>query len=414
MRVTVVALALALVLGGVITTPLHAQGGSNYSSLGIGDLRPWVGAQYDALSGTQIGMPTPYGINMVNPSLMGLCPTTRIQASYRFNQHINQAPSVNLAQNNGNFDGVVAMFSVDTAKGFAFSLAITPFSRVAYMVQRSLSTEVDGTTITGSSLQQGEGGTSQAQFAASVKLLPTLRVGLGIGAMFGLLSYTDNVSANGDYSKVYSKLTNDVRGLLYRAGAYWEPSSTLGVGAFATAGGDGSSYITRRAVGSASGSVYLDTTTITETTTQLPMQYGVGASGRIGSGRLGADVMMSDYTGMTINPRPDAAYTTGLRASVGYAAFGSQHPNAEYADRIGWYLGACYEKLYVTYKGANIYEYSGSTGISFPLGGNAMVDAAVSLGIRQPQADGAMQELFGRLFVSVSIGEIWFKPFARD
>ena len=43
-----------------------------------------------------------------------------------------------------------------------------------------------------------------------------------------------------------------------------------------------------------------------------------------------------------------------------------------------------------------------------------MVDAAVSLGKRETDVVDSISELFGRLTVTVSIGEVWFKPFARD
>lgn len=391
-----------------------AQGGSNYSALGIGDLCPWVGAQYDAMSGTQIGMPTPYGINLVNPSLMGISPTTRIQAGYRFSQHLITDNGTSVLQNNGNLDGIAAMFSVDTARGFAFTLAITPFSKVAYLVQRTLHTEFEGGQIDGTSLQQGEGGVSQIQLSASVRLLPTLRVGLGFGGLFGLQTYSDKLTLYGSYSQVYSSQSYDVRGLLYRGGVYWEPSAKFGIGAFVSGGGDGSDYITRRASGIALGSMYFDTVAIQSATAPMPIQYGVGGSIELGSGRLGADVHIMDYTRLTVNVRDDAGYTTGVRTSLGYADFGSQNPGAPFGARVGWYAGASFQKLYVTYIGSSIHEYSGSTGLSFPLGGNAMVDAGVSAGWRGPVDVSALTEYFGRLTITVSIGETWFKPFARD
>ena len=79
MRSLIIALTV-LVCGTGLAT---AQGGSNYSALGIGDLRTTVGGIYDGMAGTAIAMPTPYGINVVNPALVGLATTTRLQGGYR-------------------------------------------------------------------------------------------------------------------------------------------------------------------------------------------------------------------------------------------------------------------------------------------------------------------------------------------
>lgn len=346
---------------------------------------------------------------------MGFTPTTRIQAGYHFNQHlVSNSTNQSLFQNNGSFDGLVAMFSVDTAKGFAVSLSLTPTSKVAYLVQRELTTTYDGGVITGRSLQQGEGGVSSASLASSVRLMPNLRIGIGVSALFGLMSYSDKLYTDGNYSQVYSTQSYDLRGLLYRAGMYWEPFNSFGVGAFIAGGGNGNTIATRRASAAVGGRVYIDTVLSNEVDTPLPLQYGLGMSTAVGRGRIGADVQVSDFTNMNVNVRSDAAYTQGIRTSIGYAYFGSQHIGAAFLDRVGWYLGASYQTDYVTYKGSKINEYSGSTGLSFPLGGNAMVDAAMSLGWRGTNRTDALTELFGRLTVTVSIGEIWFKPFARE
>ncbi len=405
---------LCLALCVLVPSMVHAQGGSNYSALGVGDIRPWVGGMYDAMSGTSIAMPTPHGINTVNPALLGYSPTTRLQAGYRFNQAVITDDVSSLRQNNGSLDGLLAMFSVDTAQGFGVSVGVLPYSKVSYLVTRAVTTEVDGNTIEGISQQLGEGGVSQLQIGASVRLFGALRLGLQGSGLFGILTYTDDTQLGGLYSEVYSSQKYDVRGMIFKAAMYWEGPGGLGVGGFASLGTKASNYITRRASGAVSGNFYFDTTEISETSSDLPTSFGVGISYPIGSGRFGADVRMADYTNVTVNNRLDAAYTTSLRTSIAYAHYGSQSPVATFWKRIGWYFGAGYEKLYVTFQGDDILEYSGSGGISFPLGGNAMVDAGIIGGVRAPSTLEGLTEYFGRLTITVSIGETWFKPFARD
>lgn len=396
------------------TTMSFAQGGSNFSALGIGDLRTSVGGVYDAMGGTTIAIPTPYSINVTNPALLGQATTTRIQVGYRFNQHVVSNETSTLRQNNGNLDGILAMFSIDTAYGFGISFGILPYSRVAYYTQRQLNTNIDGDVITGRSTQTGSGGVSQLHIGSSVRIVPGLQFGLSMGALFGVLTYEDEVTADGPFYSAVSTQSYDLRGLLFRSGLYWSPTSWLNVGAFVSTGGEGSVFITRKAQGYSGGVSIYDTTQVQESTTDLPLTFGFGVSTKSGRTIFGADVEMGQYNGMTINVRDDAGYSDAMRVSLGYSYQAAMSPALTFGNKIGYHAGVSYQQLYATYLNSKITEFSGGGGISFPLGGNAMVDAGLQIGYRAPQDVTVLDEMFGRLTVSISIGETWFKPFARD
>ncbi len=392
----------------------HGQGGSNYSALGIGDLRPTVGGLYDGMGGTAIAMPTPHGINVVNPALLGFATTTRLQGGYRFNQHVISNPDGRtLAQNNGGIDGLVAMFSVDTAYGFGISFGLLPYSDVSYWVRRSLTSGLDGLSVTGSSEQRGSGGSSMVHLGSSVRLGRDLRLGIAVNGMFGVLTYEDDVVANGPFNAVESSQSYDIRGFLFKGGLLWHATDWLNLGGYVMAGNDGSVYITRRATGYQASGVFYDTTQIEETFTGMPLTYGIGISTPIDRGYLGMDLEVQDFTALTVNVRDDAGYTTGLRASLGYTQPG--HPIGSFWKQLGVQGGLSAQRLYTTFRGRDLWELMGAGGLSIPLGGHAMIDAGVQLGYRGV-VDGSneLNEFVGRLTVTVSIGETWFKPFARD
>lgn len=406
-----VALACLLVLGAPV---LRSQGGSNYSALGLGDAHFQAGGLYTAMGGTSIAMPSHYGINVVNPALLGRSVTTRLQVGYRFNQHVvRNVDERIIAQNNGELDGLLAMFSVDTARGFGVSFGILPFTNMAYKVQRPLSAIAGSDTIAGRSAQDGSGGTSMLHLGASVRLLHNLHFGLQFNGLFGVLSYTDRVTADGPFNAVASSKSYDIRGLLLKGGFTWDPSPWLMVGGYVSAGGDGSVFTTRRVTGFSGSSILYDSTRIDEGSTGLPLLVGMGLSTPVGSGRLGADLEMQDFTSVTVNNRPDAGYTTGLRVSVGYTRPGPT--TGSWWNQIGYHAGLSAQRLPVQFKGAPIYESVIAGGLSMPLGGNAMVDAGLQLGYRGVDAPGSdLDELLGRFTVTVSIGEIWFRPFGRE
>lgn len=408
----VVSLILLLLSLGKFTA--LAQGGSNYSALGIGDLRYNVGALYDAMSGTSIAMPMEHGINVVNPALLGLATTTRIQTGYRFNQHVSKSEGITSAQNNGKLDGLIAMFSVDTARGFGFSLGILPYSSLNYSTARNVETILNGKVIRGRSIQLGKGGVSQIQLASSVKLYSDLQIGISGSALFGILEYSDQVVVGQDIWSASSTRSYDIRGLIFKGGIWWRPVKGFNIGTFVSAGTNADVFITRRANGVNPGGVYADTVQIENSSTGLPVTAGVGWSMRTGKNLLGMDFMWGDYTGVTANARPDARYSSMYRSSIGFSHPGEMGSISTFIDNIGYHTGAYFEKLYVTLNGVNLYEYAGSFGISFPLGGHAMIDAAVQAGWRGPGTGSTLTDLFGKLNVTVSIGETWFKPFVRE
>jgi hypothetical protein len=391
----------------------HGQGGSNYSALGIGDLRPTVGALYDGMAGTAIAMPTEFGINVVNPALVGLATTTRLQGGYRFNQHvITGTDGRQVAQNNGELDGLMVMFSVDTSYGFGITFGLLPYSTIAYSVSRKVQTTLDSVLITGTSEQNGDGGTSTIHLGSSVRLFNTLHVGISANALFGVLTYKDRVIADGAPNRVVSSQVYDMRGIMLRGGLMWKPTSWLNVGAYVSGGPDATLFITRNAAGVSSSGISYDTSVVVQNPTGLPLQYGIGVSTPLGGGLLGADLEVYDFTGVNVNVRPDAGYTPGLRFSLGYHHAGQ--PIGSFWKRLGWQSGLSARRLYVTFRDQDLHEFLASGGLSMPLGGNAIIDAGLQLGWRGPFDGKSLQEFVGRLTVSVSIGETWFKPFARD
>ena len=351
-------LAVIILLVLSSATLARGQGGSNYSALGIGDLRTTVGGMYDAMAGTAIAMPTQYGINIVNPALVGMSTTTRIQLGYRFNQHaISNPDGRNLLQNNGEIDGLLALFSVDTSYGFGFSFGLVPYSTVAYDVVRELQSELDGDTIRGTSQQSGSGGSSLLHFNSSVRLFDRIYLGVGLAGMFGVLEYGDEVRVDGPFNVVQSAQTYDIRGFFYRLGTYIKVTDWLNVGAFASGGLDATAFITRRAIAVGSTGQVRDTAQVSEQETGMPRQFGFGVNTPIGRGFLAADVEIGDFSNVTVNVRDDAGHGTGIRTSLGFSSPGSSSRSASWDKKIGYYAGVSFNRLYVTFRDQDINEY---------------------------------------------------------
>lgn len=387
-----------------------AQGGSNYSAIGLGDMRRSVGALYDGMAGTAIAMPNDHGINIVNPALLGMSQFTRLQAGYRFNQHLASQGDVSTRQNNGEIDGLMVLFAVDTLRGFGVSFGVIPYSSVNYLTERPLSTLVDGTPLTGRALQQGTGGTSAIQIGASGRV-GNLYAGISMQALFGLISLSEFLYVDAINERVQSSTSYDVRGMLLRAGLFYRTSS-VSLGGYISGGPRGSMNTVYRAAGLLGSSVYIDSTLSTTGTTDFPVSVGLGASTSLGRAIIGADLEWSDHSAVDVNPRADAAYDRSLRASLGYS-LQAAHYAPTFWDKLGFRAGVSYQRMYYTFRGSEVHEYAAAAGFDFPLGQSATVDAALQGGYRGP-VTGTLSEFFARLTMTVSIGEQWFRPFARD
>lgn len=388
-----------------------AQGGSNYSSIGLGDIRRSVGALYDGMAGTSIAMPSDHGINTVNPALLGMSTYTRLQVGYRFNQHLITDANGSLKQNNGEIDGLMVLFAIDTAHGFGISFGLLPYSSVNYLVSRQFSNDIDGTILTGRSNQSGVGGTSSVQLGVSGRI-GNLYGGVSMQSLLGVITLADDIYVSGIREQVRTSSSYDVRGLLFRAGMYYKATNSLSIGGFISGGPSGTLITGSRATAVLAGSPYYDSVLIVRSSTGLPLGLGLGASIRDGRSMYGIDLEWTDHSRVTVNPRSDATFQRSLRATIGYNL-----PAAHYAptfwERWGFRAGIGYQRDYFSFKGADLNEYFGSAGFDFPLGQSATVDVALQAGYRAPSSTG-LNEYIIRLTATFSIGEIWFRPFAHE
>jgi hypothetical protein len=404
-------MAAAMLIVGA--TMCFCQGGSNFSAFGLGDIRRQPGAFYDAMAGTSLAMPSTHGINLTNPALLGMSNLTRLQIGYRFNQHASSQGTTALLQNNGELDGLLALFGVDTARGFGIGFGLSALSNVSYLTKRSIQTSTAGGATTGNSQQLGEGGISALNLGGSYRLLPQLYVGVHLQTLFGTIRHSDQVRLDGGVDLITNTSTYDIRGLYAKLGTFWNVSPAFSVGASIALGTDASVNNTRSAFAVQQQSVFFDSTQVFATASPLPLVVGLGISFLNGKTRYGADIEVTDASAVTINSRQNARLETGIRATMGLHNPGVQSSLAPFFDRWGFRAGAGFQQMYYRVQNSSVQEVFGAAGCDFPLGATAIVDVAITAGYRWasllPYTD-----LFGRATVSVSIGELWFRPFARD
>ncbi|MBL7997836.1 MAG: hypothetical protein JNL32_04265 [Candidatus Kapabacteria bacterium] len=398
---------------------LRAQGGSNYSIIGFGDMRQSVGAGYDGIGGSVYGVNSDYLINSINPALWGLVKNTRIQGGYRFNQiRITQGSDIT-SQNNGKLDGAAVLFALDTATATAASIGIFPSSSINYAFTRNISIPKDssegGGSIGGLSNFYGSGGLVTAYLGGTTHVTDGLHLGASALIHFGTIidRYETTMYSESSYNSLNAR-RDQMTGFGGRIGAMWmSADKLLTIGGALTVNGTirYNTTINYRTESQA-GQISIDTNFLSSGSSPMPTIAGIGASYRSGKFLFAGDVEYTAMSGITYRMNDGITPGNAFRASFGISRLGVQSAGTAYFDRVAFSIGGGMRQLYFKVDGVAISEFYGSFGMQLPFGGAAMVDASINAGIRG--AANLLREEFIRFNVSMSVGETWFVPFKRE
>lgn len=391
----------------------YSQGGSNYSSMGLGDLNYFGSAAYAGTNGLSVSYPVNTTLNPHNPALWSKVTTTRLNAGYLFNQNVISNGNTTLWQNNGSISGFNAVFSIDTSMGLTVGLGMTPKSKINYYISNDIKIEKDGIILDGQSLYQGKGGLNDIFLGVSGRLFNFIEIGGEAYYTFGLMSRISQSLFSSD-ATTFSPgvITNDYFtgwggkfGLNcqitknFSLGGFWELKQKL-------------NYENRVTITGIYSST--DTTFINEKSTELPQAYGIGVSYQIGRFLLGADYIAQDFSTLTYNSGADMTFRNTKQYIVGMTYFGNDRATRNYLDRVTYRMGLAYRDLYYNIRGNDMQEMSLSLGMRFPSSNSMYFDLGLVFGSRGTLNNGLVEEKFGKMYIDISIGEKWFKPFKRD
>lgn len=397
----------------VMSASMLAQGGSNYSIFGLGDIRQSTGAAYDGMGGTVYSTPSDVMINFCNPALWTDVKTTRIQGGYRFNQVSISTSTSSTANNNGKLDGASVLFALDTTAGVSACIGLMPSTSVNYIFSKPIIVPLpDSGSITGRTRYAGTGGLTSAFAGGAFEINDHLSVGIRALFHFGVITDSAETSIDRAVSNSAITVRNDH---LYSTGL------TVGVQAIPAADwtiGAALTYTSNLQYDSdviygRTDQVGADTLTLSGSS-PMPFIAGLGASYRSGKFLFVADMEYQSLSKMTYRLGGPGSFDNAMRASFGVSRIGTQSAGAAYLDKVNFNFGLGLNNLPYTVNGHRIGEYYASVGAQLPFGGAAMVDMALTLGSRGTTDFQLLSEQFLRFSVTLSVGEVWFIPFKRE
>lgn len=395
---------------------MFAQGGSNYSVFGIGDIHTNLVARYESVGGTSIAFPSNYAINTRNPAMWADVQTTRIQAGYNYNLRQVLDANEDVIQSNASANHIMGLLAIDTAKGISVSFGIMPYSSVNYLVKKLEFIDTDGFNIRGESKYQGAGGVSQAYLGVSYSPFDFVKLGFSAAGFFGNL-YQNISTVFYDYvnQNQVNRRSTIIRGSLLKSGVVLSPFKNFNLGFYYDVmpsyrnevqiffdGTDEKNYVKN------------DSTRIEFVNTKLPDAFGVGFSYQYNNLVFGGDFSMQDFTNFELNKTDRFDYTNSFSASVGFSRLGVGGFRKTIFDKTTYNIGAGMKKLYYKVFGEDINEYYVSVGADIPVAGNFMINSSFTFGKRGLVKGQLLQENFFKLNMSFSLGETWFQRFKDD
>jgi len=395
-----------------------AQGGSNYSMYGIGDVYDNLGASYEAMGGVGISVPSATSINLKNPAMWSFVKTTRLQAGYHFNQKKNEDDKNNvLYQNNGGVNEILGIFAIDTSLGIAASFGILQYSSVNYMINQQLTVPFDGENINGVSQYRGSGGVSNAYLGGSVSLFKNLKFGASGNIYFGNIKHTIttimdyNDLSYDSYDGKFSRNDN-IKGGSIKAGLFYEPFENLYVAmamekVFETRTTTETFYnYLNDSIPDATSKYYLDL--------NLPDVYSFGLSYKWGKVIIGTEFTLKNFGDLSIYKGDNVKFRNTQQYAFGVSRLGNTYHRANFFDKITYNFGFGYKQLYFSVNNQDINELYGSFGFDIPVVGSAMLNTSFTFGVKGKAENGLLKETFGRMNINISLGEVWFIPFEQE
>ncbi len=405
--------ALLLVVG---TYSAVAQGGSNYSTIGFGDMRSSYGAVYQGLGNVSTSTPNPYAINLNNPALWTEVKTTRLQSGYAFNQSIVSQRGSTVGNNNGKLDGASVIFALDTSAGISACMGVIPSSSINYIFTRGTTIPLPGGgSLNAQSVYAGSGGLISGFLGGAWAISDRLSFGAEAIVNFGVIS--DSISTSISSVSSDTAVTSNVDhlnnfamrfGVQSRLSDDWTLGAAIGLNSKMEISSD-ISYRT-----TSNGRDSYDSVRTIQSSSLMPMSIALGTSYHSGKFLFVADGEYQNCSGVTYRLGDYGAWTNALRVGVGVSRLGTYSAGTAYWDKVNFNAGLGHQSLSYTFDGNQISENYLSVGAQMPFGGAAMIDLALSVGRRGTTQSTNISETFFRFNFGISVGEVWFIPFKRD
>lgn len=388
---------------------------SPYSRYGIGERIQGGFGMNQALGGTGIGMRA-LGITDLNPAANSALRAHSfifdIGMSYKYS--ISESNAFSEENIDSNIDYLALGFPV-TDWWFA-SAGLSPYSTVGYEVSNEYAFE-NGTGI---SKYDGAGGINRFYIGNSFLFFKHLSVGFNLSYMFGSmeqnsLSYVNETAGSATIEETNQTTVNDFYldyGVQYTQVFNKKYALTLGM-VFSNRTelkAQHTDFVVKRF--SYNQNLFVDTLVNVEGEekyVEIPTNWGIGASFRIGSKLLfAADYYQQDWSEAVLmgETAPELTQSSGMSFGVQYMPEAGSH---RLVDNMRFRLGMHYDKTYLKLNEEQITDYGLSFGIGVPLRtSQSLINVLFEVGQRGTKDNNLVRDTYFKAGLSLTLHDLWF------
>jgi hypothetical protein len=385
------------------------NGGSVYSSFGIGDLNYSVSGRSDAMGVLGIGLLGNYS-NSLNPAAWTGITNTRFSTDFNLS-NINSSDGSSTAKRTyADFEGFNFAIPINKGNGWIFDAGLHTYSVVSYDITDRGSTLGENY----SHIYSGEGGISRISLGFSYLLFHNFSFGLQFNYAFGTLTKENRIIwDNTALFNTTNSTTNSLAGYYLTTGLSFhgfnklfksKSFGNLNIAAlFSTP-----MKMTSNISGRYDRSTGADTVNITDGILNLPLAFGFGISNQFKNNLVvAADIYLQNWDTYKYYGEHPAEFKNSMRVGAGFEYTPSLRVEDAFFSRASYRIGGYYSNGYLTIGGQPIKSVGVTAGVSLPLSRINAFDINFSYEKRGTTTNGLVLDNFYKLGIAVEIGEFW-------
>lgn len=395
----------------ICSSVLFAGKGSLYSRYGVGEVNLFLSGKNVGMGSAGLASFSESNINLLNPAANASIANSLISLSYQYRFLTSADVGGSSFIGTGNISSLALAFPVYAPKKMVLSIAMLPFSSVAYELQTTQ-------TVAGNSVVQsfdGRGGLTSGQIGISYAPMPDVTLGLTGHVLFGSIYRDQTITfLTGNYYGGSYEQTFSMSGAALTLGGIWSgadkalglsstPSLNLGATLFT---GSSLAYDEMTLRNFSAGQ---DTIEPGSKSIEIPAGLSLGASWTQNKVLYAADVSLQDWSAFRMPNAVSASFQNSLRLSAGVEFLPqSDFFGDSFWKRVSYRFGGYYRTTNLSVNGTSINELVGSAGISLPFSQESRIHLAAELGMRGALTGSLIKDTMFRLSMSVSASEIMF------
>jgi len=392
---------------------LFAQGGSIYSSFGVGDLRTSYSARRLAMGEMGIALSDIDYLNSMNPAGWNSLRLTRFELSMNYAGSNIQSTSNSAFYSKTGFNGMMIGFPLDHDLGLSFTLGQVPYSQVGYDIKTNVNDPLVGNY---NYSDKGEGGISKLFIGTSYRLPFGFSIGLSYDYYIGRVthsliadfndtttfthatfeketSYHGMSLTTGIISSDLSKLFGPTDIKDFRIGFVFTPSVSLSADT----------------VDNSTTSIGTLTTSTGSIKDNLPYRIGIGTTFKYTNNyTFTLDYLYQPYSEYTSNGIKDINLQNYYKLGLGFEYRDIDTRSNTFWDHVVLRAGLSFEQTPFKVKGIGVNQYSIYGGMSLPISFDNTVDLALQYSRRGTTDNNLLLENIYKFTVTISIGDLWF------